>query len=245
MSYVIILFKIQNVVKRVFVFIYLCFLTIQAGVAQVERVKNQPYADAKLYHFGFHVGIHMQDMILTNTGAVDEGAWFAEIPSYSPGFSVGVIGDLYLNQYLSLRAIPTLHFGDKKFVFRERESEQEFTTTVRSNYVSLPINLKYSALRLNNYRPYLIGGVYGAMDIGRKKGNPLLMKGGDFGLEIGFGCDIYLPFFKLCPELKFSFGLVNLLEKDRSDLVDKEMLKYTNALSKATSRMIVLTFNFE
>ena len=71
------------------------------------------------------------------------------------------------------------------------------------------------------------------------------MKSGDFGLEFGIGCDIYLPFFKLCPELKFSFGLVNLLEKDRPDLVDKDLLKYTEALSKATSRMVTLTFNFE
>lgn len=71
------------------------------------------------------------------------------------------------------------------------------------------------------------------------------MKGTDFGVEFGIGCDIYLPFFKLCPELKFSFGLVDLLEKDRSDLTDPELIKYPNSLSKATSRMVTLTFNFE
>ena len=71
------------------------------------------------------------------------------------------------------------------------------------------------------------------------------MKAADFGLEFGIGCDIYLPFFKLCPELKFSFGLVDLLQKDRSDLTDKDLIKYPNALSKATSRMVSLTFNFE
>ena len=105
--------------------------------------------------------------------------------------------------------------------------------------------MKYTALRLNNYRPYILAGAYGSFDIGRKKGNPLLLKSTDFGLEFGMGCDLYLPFFKLCPELKFCFGLVDLLEKDRPDLVDQTTLKYTQALSKATSRMIVLTFNFE
>ena len=39
--------------------------------------------------------------------------------------------------------------------------------------------------------------------------------------------------------------LVNLLEKDRPDLVDQANIKYTDALSKATSRMVILTFNFE
>lgn len=214
--------------------------------AQTELVKNQPYADMKLYHLGFHVGIHTQDLILTHTGVSTNGeTWYAEIPTYSPGFSVGVIGDMYLNPYLNLRVSPTIHFGDKNFTFREQETGEEFETNVRASYVTLPVGIKYSALRLNNYRPYLYAGIYGALDIGRKKGNPLLMKELDYGFEIGIGCDIYLPFFKLCPELKFSFGLADLLEKDRPDLVDKELIKYTDALSKATSRMIVLTFNFE
>lgn len=215
-------------------------------MAQRERVKNQPYADMKWFHLGFHVGLHTQDLILTHSGVVTDGeTWFAEIPSYSPGFSVGVIGDLYLNPYLNLRFTPTIHFGDKKFLFREQTTGEEFTTNVRSSYLTFPLDLKYTALRLNNYRPYILAGAYGAMDIGRKKGNPLLLKGTDFGLEFGIGCDLYLPFFKLCPELKFCFGLVDLLEKDRPDLVDQTILKYTQAISKATSRMIVLTFNFE
>ncbi|MCD8263024.1 MAG: PorT family protein [Tannerellaceae bacterium] len=226
----------------------LCFLSLGLVnvMAQKEKVKNQPYADNKLFHLGFHVGLHAQDLILTNTGVTNNGeVWFAEIPNYSPGFSVGVIGDMFLNSYLNLRFTPTVHFGDKKFVFREHNTGEEFTTTVRSNYLTFPLDLKYSAFRLNNYRPYMIGGVYGGLDLGRKKGNPLLLKGADVGLEVGLGCDIYLPFFKLCPEIKFCFGLVNLLEKNRGDLTDPDMLKYTDALSKATSRMVVLTFNFE
>lgn len=34
--------------------------------AQQEKVKNQPYVDNKLFHLGFHVGLHAQDMILTH-----------------------------------------------------------------------------------------------------------------------------------------------------------------------------------
>ena len=133
----------------------------------------------------------------------------------------------------------------KKFKFREQATGEEFITNVRSSYLNFPLDVKYTALRLNNYRPYLIGGIYGSVDIGRKKGNPILLKSTDFGFEFGLGCDIYLPYFKLCPELKFCFGLVNLLEKDRPDLVDQANIKYTDALSKATSRMVILTFNFE
>ena len=59
------------------------------AMAQKERVRNQPYADLKWLHLGFHVGIHSQDLLLTHTGVMTNGeTWFAEIPSYSPGFSV-------------------------------------------------------------------------------------------------------------------------------------------------------------
>ena len=170
-------------------------------LAQQEKVKNQPYVDNKLFHLGFHVGIHAQDLLLTHSGIATNGeVWFAEIPSYSPGFSVGAIGDMYLNPYFNLRFIPTINFGEKKFVFREQDNKgEEFRTSVRSSYLTFPISVKYSAMRLNNCRPYLTAGVYGAFDLGRKKGNPLLLKGFDAGIEVGIGCNIYLPFFRLCP----------------------------------------------
>ena len=129
-------------------------------MAQKEKVKNQPYADMKWFHLGFHVGLHAQDMLLTNNGVASDGeVWFAEIPSYSPGFSVGVIGDLYLNPYFSLRFTPTIHFGDKKSVFRQtevdnmentedRDVKTTYTTSVRSNYLTFPLDVKYSALEL-------------------------------------------------------------------------------------------------
>jgi len=217
------------------------------AMAQKERVKNQPYADFKVYHLGFHLGLHTQDLLLTNTGMVAENGeiLFADIPSYSPGFSIGIISDMFLNPYLNLRFTPTIHFGDKQVVFVKQNANETFTTFVRSNYLSLPLGIKYSALRLNNYRPYLLGGIYGAFDLGRKKDIPLLLKRMDYGFEVGIGCDIYLPLFKLCPELKFSFGLADLLQKDRQDLTDKEWIKYTDAISRATSRMVALTFNFE
>lgn len=232
--------------RRLYIIVCLIGCVCANIFGQQEKVKNQPYVDNKLFHLGFHVGIHSQDLILSHTGVTTNGeTWYAEIPSYSPGFSVGVIGDMYLNPYFNLRFIPTINFGDKKFVFRRQEDGEEFRTSVRSSYLQFPLSIKYSSLRLNNCRPYLTAGVYGALDLGRRKGNPLLLKGFDAGVEVGIGCNIYLPFFRLCPELKFSFGLLDLLEKNRPDLEGQETIKYSDALSSAKSRMVTLTFNFE
>jgi len=215
--------------------------------AQTQRVQHRPYADQRIWGFGFTVGIHAQDLILSHTGMVqpDGEVWHAEIPSYSPGFSVGIIADRYLNEYFNVRAIPTLYFGDKKFIFREENTGEETSFTLKNNYLSLPILVKFSAKRVNNYRPYLLAGVYGNMEIGSKENQLLRLKKMDYGLQFGIGCSIYLPLFKLSPEIRFSLGLKDMIEKDRSDLIDKSQLKYTDALSSGKYRMITFTFNFE
>lgn len=224
------------------------FLTATPLFAQVEKVHNRPYADYSRYHLGFHVGIHSQDLAISNNGFVPEGSTaapiYAQISKYSPGFSVGVIGDMFLLPNLNLRLVPTLHFGDKKFVYSDGQEEVASFST-RSNYLEFPLLLKYSAHRLNNIRPYITAGPYWTIELGRKKGLEIYTQSKDYGIQIGIGCDFYLPFFKLCPELRFSFGFPDVIEHDRPDLQDDPKLIYTQSIDKARTRMILLTFNFE
>lgn len=232
--------------KRIFTVIGLLLLS-NILLAQTQRIRNQPYGDYKLYHFGITVGLNFQDLLLTNSGLTGENGetWYGTIPDYSAGFTVGLVADLYLNPYMNLRFTPMLCFGNKEFEFVEPATNAGFKTGVRSNYLLMPLDLKIRSMRLNNYRPYVLAGVYSAIDLGRKKDEPVLLKPMDYGVSIGLGCDFYLPFVKVIPEIRFCFGLGNMLEKDRSDLTDHNLAKYPNALSKGVSRMIVFTFNFE
>lgn len=216
-------------------------------VAQHQKLQNQPYADRRLFHIGFTLGIHTQDLILTQSGYRNENGevWFSEIPDYKPGFSIGIIGDAYINRYLNLRVIPTIQLGEKRFVFKEQSSGEEYNIAIRNNYLSIPLQIKTSSNRTNNFRPYMLFGGYGNFELASKKNLAVLLKPYDIGLEVGIGCDFYLPMFKLAPELKFSFGLIDILEKDRPDLKDEELIRYANSLNKATQRMITLSFNFE
>ena len=219
--------------------------------AQERKVQNRPYIDMRRWHYGFLFGVHMQDLELVNNGYLhtpDEGpqeSWFVDVPMYTPGFSVGVLGDLRLTEHLSLRFIPTMHFGDKMVVFREQQSGAEKRQTIKSTYLSVPVDVKYAAQRFNNYRPYVVAGLAPMVDLTVKKQKELLTRRFDLALEMGLGCDFYLPFFKLIPELKFCFGLTDLLVKNRCDLIDKNLLKYTQSLDRVSSRMMVLTFYFE
>jgi hypothetical protein len=221
-----------------------CCLSV---AAQKQKVKNQPYGDYKLYHFGISVGMNFQDLLLDNSGLVGETGetWFATIPNYSPGFTVGLIADLYLNPWMNLRFTPSLSFGDKTFEFVEPVGMQSFKTTVRSNYLMAPLDVKFRSLRLNNYRPYALAGLYSVIDLGRKKDEPVLLKPMDYGITLGIGSDFYLPFVKIAPEIRFCFGLRNMIEKNRADLTDYKLIKYTEAMSRGVSRMIIFTVNFE
>ena len=229
----------------------ICILSLLlciAAFAQEQKLQNRPYIDQRKFHYGFFVGFHMQDLELTNNGYIDPASgeqWYADVDNYSPGFSVGVLGEMRLNTYLSLRLTPTMHFGQKHISFHEQVSGRDSTQNMKSVYISIPLDLKISGPRFNNYRPYILAGVNPMIDLTTKKQKALLMKPFDCYLEIGMGCDIYLPFFKLIPELKFCFGLAKILQKNRTDLVDKNLMKFSNALDDASAKMIVLTLYFE
>ena len=232
--------------KKKFAIIMLLMLPLLA-MAQERKVQNRPDIDFRRLHYGFFFGLHAQDMELANNGFVTENGeqWYADVSAYNPGFSVGVLADLRINTYMALRLIPTLHFGEKQVVFREYNSGNRERQQIKSTYFSLPLDIKLSAQRFNNYRPYLMAGISPMLDMTVKKQRQLLVKNFDFMVEVGMGCDFYMPFFKLNPELKFCFSLLDVLEKNRNDLLDENYKKFTESIDKAVAKMIVLSFYFE
>ena len=221
---------------------------IGAAAQDNSKILNRPYADLKPIHFGFSVGFQFQDLKLQNNGFVTENgeSWFAEVPSHSPGFCVNVLADLRISRYFNLRFSPGMYFGNKNVKYRNAANDDIETQNVKSNYVVLPFDLKYSASRHYNIRCYIVGGVMGVFDVSKRRSEQIALNTADMMLTVGFGCDFYLPFFKLCPEVKFCFGLKDLLKRNRPDLSDDpEKLKFTNSLNKVTSNMVVVTFYFE
>ena len=239
----------KSIDKHIIITLILVLIGVNA-IAQRRNdgLLNRPYADLKPIHFGFSVGFHMQDLNISNNGFITpEGeSWFTEVPAYSPGFCVNVLADMRISNHINLRCSPGMYFGNKKVHFRNSVTGDENTQNIKSNYVVVPIDIKYSATRYKNIRPYVVGGIMGILDVSKKRPEQLKLKDTDAMLTIGLGCDFYLPYFKLCPELKFCFGLRNLLNTERPDLQDNpDMMKYTQSVSQIKSNMIVLTFYFE
>lgn len=233
----------------------LILLLIAAGAAGTvmsqtfnDKVLNKPYADMRRWHLGFSVGLHTQDFLFTHNGFhTDNGEeWYMEQPGFSPGFCVNGLIDFRLNHLFNLRFTPGMYFGNRDVTMRDYTTGSELRQNVKGAYVVLPFDLKFSGLRLHNSRPYLTAGIMPALNVTTKKGDYLRTKPFEFFLTAGFGCDFYLPYFKFNPEVKFCFGLSDILVHDRPDLEDEpDKLKITRSLSKALSRMVVFTFYFE
>lgn len=229
--------------------------------AQQRKVQNKPYIDMRPLHFGIQIGLNMQDVELRNVGPqllqlpeqeAEMRTVLTDADTWNPGFSVGVVADMRLSQHLSLRVVPTMHFGSKHLVFRDLQDlndgglPRETTQDMKNTYISFPVDLKFSAERFNNYRPYVLAGINPMINLSGKDQDFIHLKRYDTMFEVGLGCDYYLPFFKFIPELKFCFSLPDVFDKKHADeLTDATKQAFARSVEVAHSKMIVLTFYFE
>ncbi len=247
--------------KRVPFIILFLVLCVSVAVGQQRKVQNKPYIDLRPLHFGISIGLNMQDADFQNVGPqsikLPEGGEqqayvLCDVDNWNPGFSVGVLADLRLHQHFALRISPTMHFGTKHLVFRnmldltESGRPHETTQTLKNTYISVPVDLKFSAQRFNNYRPYVLAGINPMVNLAGKDQDFIQLKRYDMMVEVGLGCDFYLPFFKLIPELKFCYSLMDTFDKDHvNELTDANKRAYALSVSSARTKMIVLTLYFE
>ena len=246
--------------KRIRLFMVAVAVALTAS-AQDRTVQNRPYADLRPFHFGVVIGTHMQEIELNNVGpltitdedgTVYESLVTADQDRWDPGFTVGVLGEFRLSTHFQLRIAPAMYFGTRHFTFhnfRPQNSEQEYIEerqNMKSAYISSAVDLIFAAPRFNNHRPYLMLGVNPMINLSGRDNDYIKLKRYDAFLEIGVGCDFYMQFFKLRPELKFMLGLTDCLDKKHGqNLRNPAMLAYTNAVNEAHSKMISLCFYFE
>lgn len=246
---------------KIFIIVLLGMLmTALTTGAQERKVQNKPYIDLRPLHFGIHVGMHLQDIEFENVGpqliTSDDGSTTQQTivtdeDKWNAGFSVGVTADLRLSNHLNVRLSPTMHFGAKHLTFHNLTQQEdglphEERQDMKNTYVSFPLDLKFTAQRWNNYRPYMMAGINPMINLTGKEQDFIQLKRSDTFIEVGLGCDLYLPFFKLIPELKFCYGLTNSLDTGHAgELVDANKRMYANSVRSGHTKMIVLTFYFE
>jgi hypothetical protein len=239
--------------KKRLIYSFLLFFVIFQAFGQKPSVKNRPEYDDKPLHFGYTLGLNVMDFTFVRTFPSNSNI-YTDIPSKTLGFQVGMIGDMRLGEYLNARIQPGFIFGQRNLLFFDRNSSGTDTVApqqlkIESSMIDLPILLKYRSKRINNYRPYFIGGVAARYDLASKKEfdedtkDFILLKPLDFYIEMGFGIDFYLPYFKLATEIKLSLGLLDVLNTKAPDKADEAI--YVKSLESLKSNIVMISIHIE
>lgn len=229
---------------------FILLFSFTEGLAQIKKPENSPLYDYDAIHFGFSVGLNTMDFGIKPAYSVKfpDSVKSVDVKRY-PGFNLNIISNLRVNDYLDIRFLPGLVFGQRDLIYTIEDTTQSNTenrtVSIESIFVEAPLVIKYKAHRLNNHRHYVVGGINYRFDMDGKEIDPdqkrkdrlRKLNRSDIYYEIGYGIDFYLPYFKLSSELKFSVGLLNILRPDQS--------KLTSSIKKLNSRMVILSFHFE
>ncbi len=235
--------------KAAFIFLFTIFLLnnlILSG--QKQKPKNSSWYDEKLIHFGFSLGFNTMDFNITPSQKYyQQDSLYPKVSILNPGINIQIITDLRPADYLDIRFLPGVSFGQRVVRFYKNKVLVNDQQRLESSFLEFPLLLKFKGDRLNNVRPYVIGGLNFRYDLAGKKGfddtKPIYIriKRPDLYYELGAGMDFYLTYFKLSIELKMSNGIGNVLVQESAP----GHPQYFNAIEKLKSQIWVLAFHFE
>lgn len=213
--------------KNIVVVFVIILLSMFTPPLHAER--NQPYVDDNIQHIGYFLGIDFPAYGIQPFNAENDNL----VPTVGWGLTVGWVLDHRLGRYFNLRFTPSLSFESRNIVGRTKDADGNiygegiFTKDdsgkelermnkklpIGSTPISLPVHVKWSAERDENFRPYVVAGAGISLDLWAKKKIPFMPFHPhmfDVFADVGFGCDFYFPWFKLCPEIRYRIGFMNM-----------------------------------
>lgn len=231
--------------------IILLLLICNSASAQLftkEKIKNQENFDKQLLTWGYFLGFNSYDFKFEYEQDLKDIHVQTNV-----GFNVGLIGDLRINEYFNLRFEPGLYISQRNLQYDESYFEgmsfnqSDLLREVKSTYIHFPLLLKASTKRINNFKPFLVGGFSTALNLSSNEDNPddnsagqFRTKKGMFFYEVGFGVDLYLEWFKFTPSIRGIFAINDELVRD-SDIDSP----WTGNVATMKTRGVFVNFTFQ
>lgn len=236
--------------KKIFL-VFFIFILAQSASAQLfskEKIRNIDNFDKDRWTWGYFLGFNNYDFNFDYKQNLKD----IQVEKVT-GFNVGLIGNLRLNEYLDLRLEPglvitsrTLHYHTSYFngvEFNQSDLERE----VRSTYIHIPLLLKVSTKRLNNFKPFVVGGLSTAFNLSSNEKNPNDNSNGEFRMtknnyyyELGIGVDFYLYWFKFTPSIRGVFSFNDELIRD-----EDPNSPWTGNITAMKTRGVFINFTFQ
>jgi len=239
--------------KRNLTYSIILVLLVSNLFAQKEKILNRPNFDERLIHYGFYLGVNQNDFKVgfNNTSQIpfDDLEVLTDV---EVGFNIGLIGDLRLHKNINLRFEPGLISNSRTLTFSHISPDVPLgnTRVANNTYLHLPIIFKFSTDRLNNIRPYVLGGASYNFNFSSNSTNGDDNFSGQFrqnssvlAYEVGIGIDIYLPYFKLSPSIRGLFAINDELIRDNP--IPGRVSPYTDPIDFLGTRGVFLHLAFE
>lgn len=229
------------------------FLAIAAFAAMAQDPNekgNLPNYYYQRLHFGFSLGINRANFMITPAEHFERFDSLKAVTSApKPGFNLGIVSELMLHKYLTLRFLPSLSFSERSldFYFEGKKDTISKIKTIESAFLNFPLDLKLRSKRVKNFSAYILAGAGYNLDLQskRKVSNDNIslndqivkLKRDDFSYEGGAGAEFYLQYFKFAIEFKMTMGTINLLVKDNTI--------FANSIEKLKSKVFTVSITFE
>ena len=210
----------KNIIALLFTIV--CFQTASAQLFSKERIRNIENVDKVRLSYGYFLGLNSYDFNFDYY----ENRKDIQV-NKSLGFSVGLVGNVRINDYIDIRLEPGLYITSRELAYDESYfdgvafTDADLIREVKSTYIHVPLLVKFSTKRLNNFKPFIVGGISTGLNLSSNQDNPddnfageFRTKKSQFFYEIGFGIDFYLYFFKFTPSIRGVFSLNDELVPD-------------------------------
>lgn len=236
--------------KKVFVVLALLIVS-QTATAQLfsrEKIKNNENFDKARLSWGFFLGVNSYDYQFNYEEDLKD-----MLVETSVGFSVGLVSNLRISDYLDLRFEPGLFITQRNVMYDPSYfdglefNDSDLLREVKSTYVHFPLLLKISTKRLNNFKPFILAGLSTSLNLSSNEENPDDNSAGQFRTkknvlfyELGIGIDFYNQWFKFSPSIRGVFAINDELVRD----VDPNS-PWTSNVTTMKTRGIFLNFTFQ
>ena len=229
-------------------FICFCFLQGEAQLFTKERLINNENFDKAKLSYGYFLGFNNYDFNIDYKTNIEDIQVIK-----STGFNVGLIGNIRINDYFDIRLEPglvmsnrTLSYSGTYFeglIYEEKDLERE----LRSTYIHIPLLIKISTKRVDNIKPFVVGGISTALNLASNQDNPDDNSQGVFRLtknnvfyELGIGVDIYLTWFKFTPSVR---GVFSIKDEHIEDFDPNS--PWTRNIDQMQTRGVFINFTFQ
>lgn len=241
--------------KHVLILITFIFIS-QVSTAQLfqkEKVtydanQGQGSTDNDLLRWGYFLGLNGYDFKFNYNEDLRD-----IYVDRNLGFNVGLIGNLRINKFIDLRLEPGLSINTRKLQYSpsyfdgQDYKPSDLVREVKSTYIHIPLLVKISTKRVNNFKPFIVGGFSTALNLSSNEDNPEDNDNGQFRTtstpffyELGFGIDFYLYNFKFTPSIRGIFGISDELVRD-----EDPNSPWTSNIASMKTRGAFLNFTFQ